>query len=111
MAIIQTVFQPCPCDEHKTLSENYSGSGVKHFDFSTQKETGIFKGVKTVFIDNSSNADEFSLFVDDTGQSVKCAGGKQGYYPVLTGDIKFTGQGNGNVKLQFLNFEISQGEW
>lgn len=111
MAIIQSVFQPCPCDEHKTISDFYSGSGLKYFDFSTQKETGVFKGVKTVFIDNSPNADEFTLFVDDSGQSVKCACGKQGYYPVITNAVKFSGQGNGNVKLQFLNFEISQGEW
>jgi len=70
--------------------------------------------IQTVFIDNSANAQEFTLTSLGTNQAIVAGANSQGYYPVLaTVPPKFTASTPGavNVSLQFLNVPMAAAVW
>ena len=88
---------------------------VDTIDLNQLKNQG-FSIIQTVFIDNSLNSDKLILTVNQTNQVIKCPAYTQGYFPILaTNNPKFKLTGlnviPAKIKLYFLNFILSQGEW
>jgi hypothetical protein len=46
--------------------------------------------IKTLYINNTSNIFDVSIFFQDTQQYINVPAGSQGYYPVITGLLEFT---------------------
>lgn len=108
------LFNPCPDIETKSLSFLYQGKDRQILDLVVEQSNGLFDGVKTVYIDNVKNKYPFEFMSNDTGQKVTCPAFKQGYFPILTGDVKFSCTAvnaleNVEVAIQFINYEMSLG--
>ncbi len=112
--MLSKLYNPCADIETKSLSFIYQGTGPQLIDLIVEKSNGLFEGVKTVYIDNSKNKTPFEFRSIDTGQIVTCPALKQGYFPILTGEVKFSvtplnAVSSVTVPIQLINYEVSTG--
>lgn len=90
-------------------------AGAVYHDFGLEQTTGAIGFVQSVFIDNSANANAYTLQVAGTQQQIIVKGHTQGYYPVVpfTGTFQWTSSMNagGTVNLIFMNVKFEAAQW
>jgi hypothetical protein len=78
-------------------------------------ELGNISFIQTIYIDNSLNANPFSVTMNSSGQVITAAPYSQGYYPVLAPNpAKFTFStlpGSGIIPVQLINTPIPGPVW
>lgn len=70
--------------------------------------------IQSMFIDNSQSQVPFMVSFPNTGQTIQVAPNRQGYFQVLCpnpASMSFLSNGGAVVKVQLLNFPVSQHEW
>src|SRR5690606_9635384 len=83
-------------------------------DLTLQMERSIMQPVQTIFIDNSSNSEEFSVTVSLVNQTVKCPPYSQGYFPLIAPapvTLTFYSTGATSVPVQLINMPMPLGVW
>ena len=91
-----------------------AGGSISH-DFGLEQTSGAIGFVQSVFIDNSQNANAYTLSLAGTQQQIIVKGHTQGYYPVVpfTGTFQWTSAMNagGIVNLIFMNVRFEAAQW
>lgn len=84
-------------------------------NLSYEQESLRLEFVQTLYIDNSSNANDLTMTMRATGQAMIVLAGWQGYLPVLaTADnchISFSTSGTPKIPVQFLSFPMPAILW
>lgn len=86
------------------------------FDFGFLATGTIFKSPKTLFVDNSENPSEITVYVENTGQSFPIPGYQIGYYPLALADgarvvLSSAGGTGADVNVQFYNYVVAPFTW
>jgi hypothetical protein len=97
---------------------NYPGNSVD-VNIQSQGSSPPIDQIKMVYIDNTTNSNNISLYFSDTQQFIECPSNSAAYIPVATGGLKCTVynvqtsnsdnvgfNSNSNTDIFFYNFEV-----
>lgn len=112
---VNTPFIPKIGPKALPLQFDFSAAASYTLDFVGIIQQNKIDRIQTLFLDNSANtAGNLSVTFADTGQTVICPPGWQGYVPVLTSAtprIVISSTGTGKAQVWALNFPEPPGFW
>lgn len=83
----QEISSPsAPCNEARAINVrcDFTGSTEFSFDLNSQIERGFIDTIRSAFVDNSENPNEFVIFVPSLNQEIKVPANHQGFFPLFT---------------------------
>lgn len=91
-------------------------SQTQEYDLNLQnmQSRNFLSMVQSVFVDNSNNASPLSIAFPNTGQTIKLAPGRQGYFVVLCpnpSSVSFISAGGVVVTVFLLNYPVTNHDW
>lgn len=110
------VYSKCPAKGPKAipLTLDFTISTSFELDFLGLELQTAFEGVQTVYVDNSLNAQQLSIFCENSNQNIVLPANSCAYVTVVQpGPAKMIISTTGALKitLHLLNYEISQSIW
>jgi len=92
------------------------GPAVATGDFGLEQTNGTIGFVQSVYIDNSGNANPFTITFPGTQQSITVKGRTQGYYPIVPFQGTFSWAAStlvapATVNVIFMNVQFEAAQW
>lgn len=83
----QEVSNPqAPCNDARAINIrcDFLGTTEFSFDLNTQIQRGFIDTIRSAFVDNSENPNEFTIFVPSLNQEIKIPANHQAFVPLFT---------------------------